>query len=126
MLPDFKQLLFSALRFRQNHVLELQATFASGVATVDTANTVPGFTLGAAAGSGVYPLVFPKGLHVHVVGVVLDPSTNAPAPGVATYGFPRQTSAAGTANVVFAASDGTEVNPADGSRCYITLLLGKS
>lgn len=126
MLPDFKQLLYSPLRHRHLHVLQLQATFTGGAATVDTANSAPNFSIGAAAGGGVYPLTFPKGTMVHGISVTVDPNSTAPAAGTPVEGFFNALSASGgTGNVVFTGRDGTLANPGNGSRCYITMLLGK-
>lgn len=124
MLPDYKAgLLFSPLRQRHLHVVMLQATFASGVATVDTANSSPGVTF-AKTGTGLYSMTFPKGQTAHYLGGEVANSaggignavyllTSSATGGTATFEFDVNTAAA------------TAADPADTCRVFITFLLGK-
>lgn len=141
MLPDFKQLLFSALRFRHLHLLTLQFTFPTGTSiALDSANSSPGIvSLGTGAGglgisrnsAGNYTLNIPKGLYLHYVGgefavgasgsAILTPviKTTNTAAGIVD-------PAAGTVTLLTLTSAGAETDPAANGRLYLTFALGKA
>lgn len=103
--------------------VRLQATFASGVATVDATASDPGITL-VADSTGDYDVAgLPPGPRVHVTGCHLDPGTDTPATTAAAVARPRSFSATlGTGKVLVQRADsGALVNPPDGSRLYLTL-----
>lgn len=138
MLPDYKQLVFSALRLRHLHIFTLQVTFGggNGTPTIDTPNSSPSIVgLGTGAGglaftgtAGNYTLNMPRGLSLHFLGGEWSiPVTGSPilTPTiVSAAGGPLAT--AGTLNLQTLVNAGTAGTPADASRLYLTFLIGKS
>jgi len=126
MLPDYKNSLFAPLKFRHVHFIVLQATFSSGVATVDASESSPGVTL-VKDTTGDYDVTFPKGQWVHVVGCALDPASDTPTDSVETKVSPRSFVATGTGKLLFShVDDGGEADPEDNTRVYLTLMLGRA
>jgi hypothetical protein len=104
--------------------VRLQATFASGVATVDTVASDPGLTL-VKDSTGDYDLTFPAGRRVHCEALSLDPGTDTPATTAAKDVMSRSLNAtAGTGKLLFTRGDSAAlVDPPDGARVYATLTV---
>jgi hypothetical protein len=116
--------LAAPVKFGTVLLVTLQATFASGVATVDTVNSSPGVTL-VKDTTGDYDVTFPKGTWVHFVGGSLDLADDTPTATAVKIVLPIGFVAAGTGKVLFAnTDDGGLEDPADGTRVYLTLLVG--
>lgn len=125
MLRDYKPQLDTPKRHKRLSLVYLQATFASGVATVDTSESAPDVTL-TKDSTGDYDLTFPAGTFVHCVGCVLDPGTDTPTTEALRVN-PRSLNASeGTGKVLFTNRDGSPAvtDPGDGVRLYLTLLVG--
>jgi len=102
---------------------KLQATFSSGVATVDTSTTDPGLTLTRDT-TGDYDVAgLPRGRRVHVTGCYIDPASDTPATTTVKAALPRSFNAtAGTGKVLFYRGDtGALADPADGMRVFLTV-----
>jgi hypothetical protein len=104
--------------------VRLQATFASGVATVDTVASDPGLTL-AKDSTGDYDLTFPPGRRVHCDALKLDLASDTPATTTVKEAQPRALNAtAGTGKVLFFRGDTAALaDPPDGARLYATLTV---
>lgn len=129
MLQDYKPQFDTPKRQGRLALVYIQATFASGVATVDTEKSSPRVTM-VKDTTGDYDITFPKGQFVHCVGITMDPATDTPTTG-ALVGYPRSLVAAGsngtgTGKILFVNEDGSPAvtDPGDNVRCYITLLVG--
>lgn len=128
MLPDYKQLAFTPLKFRHVHFVLVQATFGSGngTATKDAANSSPQTTFTGSAGT--YTLTLPRGQFIHVVGA--EYGNNDATPGASEgISFIVDNSSIAPANgtfTVIATAGGAPVTPPDGSRCYMTVLVGRA
>lgn len=116
--------------WRRPLVVVLQATFNSGVATVDAANSDPDITLTKDEGAdaiGDYDLAgLPRGKRIHFVGGGIDLGSDTPAGRVALgYVQPRSlNAAAGTGKLLFFnRSNGNQSDPPNGARLYLTLLI---
>lgn len=106
-------------------VVVLQATFASGVATVDTAVSDKGLTLVRDA-AGDYDLAgLPRGVRVQCLSALVDLASDTSADTVTGYVQPRSLSAAnGTGKLLFFnRDDGDQADPPDGSRLYATFVV---
>ncbi len=129
MLQDYKPQLDTPKRQGRLALVYIQATFASGVATVDTDKSSPRVTMVKSA-TGRYAITFPKGQFVHWVGGALDPAADDPTDANEQDVSPRSLVAAGangvgTGSVLFRDSDdGALRDPSDSTRAYITLLVG--
>lgn len=136
MIRDYGDVTLSPLKWGQIHDVFLQATFASGVATVDRVNSFPGNATGqdplnlVKDTTGDYDVTFPKGVWVHVAGCALAPEDDTPGATyteVVPFGF---VAASGTGKVLFMNDDntsgiGTQADPPDGSRLYLYLKVGR-
>jgi len=128
MLQDYKPQLDTPKRQGRLALVYIQATFASGVATVDTDKSSPRVTMVKSA-TGRYTITFPKSQFVHWVGGGLDPAADDPTDANEQDVSPRSLVASsggtGTGFVLFRDSDdGALRDPSDNTRCYITLLIG--
>lgn len=106
-------------------LVTIQATFTGGTPTLDAANSSPGTAIAGAAGD--YTLTLgTTGTFGQWVGALMQ---LAEATGVGATCNPEALSAsAGTAafETVTATAPGTAVSPADGSRVFITILIGRT
>jgi hypothetical protein len=127
MLQDYKPQLDTPKRQGRLALVYLQAAIgASGAPTVDTEDSSPRVTLTRNT-TGQYTMTFPKCVFVHIVGhsILL-----AEATGVGGTIRPESLVAAsgGTGTLTFEtttdSAPGTAADPADGSRIFITLLVG--
>jgi hypothetical protein len=129
MLRDYKPQLDTPKRQGRLSLVYIQATFASGVATVDTDASSPEVTMEKDS-TGDYDITFPKARFVHCIGVEIDPGTDDPGDTAEKEGSPRSLSASGsngvgTGKILFRNSDdGGLADPEDNSRVYVTLLVG--
>lgn len=128
MLQDYKPQLDTPKRQGRLALVYIQATFSSGVATVDTDRSSPRVTMVKSA-TGRYAITFPKSQFVHWVGGSLDPAADDPTDTNEQDVSPRSLNPAnggtGTGSVLFRDTDvGDLQDPRDGTRCYITLLVG--
>jgi hypothetical protein len=126
-LPDYKPNLSAPLKFRDLNVVVLQATFASGSATIDATNSSPSVTISAGSGS-VYAVTVPPGQFGHIVGCHLDNKDSTPDAIDAHIAVPVNYDASlGTLSIaVLATDDGLVADPDDTARLYLTLLIGRA
>lgn len=125
MLRDYKPQLDTPKRQKRLSLVYLQATFATGVATVDTSESAPDVTLTKST-TGLYDVTFPEGTFVHVVGCHLDPGEADPTDAALKIVNPYNFSATGgTGQLLFSnVDDGGPEDPGDTTRLYLTLLVG--
>lgn len=125
-LRDYKPNLAGPLKLRHLSVVVIQATFSSGVATLDTDASSPDVTI-AKDTTGDYDITFPAGQFVHCIGVHLDPAADDPTDANVADAYPRSLDAGGTGKILFMHSDdGGLADPDDDTRLYLTLLVGKA
>lgn len=114
------------LRGGRGLLAHFQATFSSGVATVDSSVSDPGITLTKDT-TGDYDIAgLPTGTErIIPLGISLDPGVDLTPDNEAKDVLPRALSAsAGTGKLLFANSDdGDQADPADGARVYATFLI---
>ena len=139
MLPDYKQNVFSPLKFRHVHMVCLQATFTGGVPTLDAANSSPSLNssgavaggLGISGAAGTYTIFCPKGQFLQILSCEMAiPADN---PGGAAGIDPFAKTSGGTINpatgqftlLTLPAGGGAAASPPDNARLYLTLLVGK-
>jgi hypothetical protein len=111
--------------WRDPLLVVLQATFASGVALVDTVASDPDVDI-AKDTTGDYDVTgLPLGTRVHCLGAMVDLASDTPADTVTGYVQPRSLLAsAGTGKLLFFnRDDGDQADPPDGARLYATFLV---
>jgi hypothetical protein len=128
MLQDYKPQMDTPKRQGRLALVYLQATFATGVASVDTDKSSPRVTL-VKSTTGLYNVTFPKCTYVHVVGAHLDPGADDPSDPALKIVSPRAFTPAsggtGIGKVLFSnTDDGGPEDPGDTTRFYLTLLVG--
>ena len=98
----------------------LQATFSSGVATVDSAASDPDITLTKDA-TGDYDVAnLPVGKRIHYVGGGVDPASDTGDDIVVS---PRSLSASGQGGKLLFFTNGTQADPPDNARLYATFWI---
>jgi len=119
MLTSYARNLYGPTKFVDLSFVVIQATMAAGVVTRDAANSSPETTITLDT-TGQFSITYPKCLFAQVVGaeVLLAESL-----GSKLYAE-TVTPTSGTATFESATTPGTAATPADGSRLFITLLVG--
>lgn len=126
MERDFGFVEQSSIKFGVQMNLHLQLTVSGGTVAIDAANSDPGCAITAGATTGLVSFSCPKGQYLQYVGGGIDPGADAPV-SQANIVSPRSLNAqAGTFQLIFqdAATPTVEV-PANGSRVYVSLLIGR-
>lgn len=104
-------------------LVTIQATSDGTSLTIDTANTNPGVTVTGTGGDYVFAGIS-TGTFLHFVGGgVLGPASESAGSAV----YPEAMSAsAGTAGIETSITPGTAAAPANGSRVFVTYLVGRT
>jgi hypothetical protein len=111
-------------KFGRQREFILQATFTSGAATLDTANSDDGMTI-VQDSTGDYDVTFPKAVRVLSVHASLDQAADSPTAANVTMPQPRSFVASGTGKVLFFnTDDGALDDPQDDMRLYLTVKVG--
>ena len=129
-LPDNASNLYSAGKFGDQTLVQLQAVFASSGPTItaDAANTSPGVTI-TRDGTGQFTVKFPAGSTAHPLylcrvlaeagaGQFIDIESLTPSLNDGT--------GLGSMTVETSTTKGTAADPADGERLFFTLLVGQA
>lgn len=102
---------------------KFQATFSSGVATIDATTSDPGITL-ARDTTGDYDIAgLPRGQRIQPLCVQFDPASDTPATtGVKSVLVRSLNAATGTGKLLFARGDTAALaDPGDNTRVYVSL-----
>lgn len=141
MLPDYKQNVFTPLKFRHEHIVPIQLVFPTGATvSLDTANSAPPGQPGTGAGgigvtrttNGTYTLNVPKGQYLHFIGAELAVGGAASGDILQPVLKTDNTAAAlvdptaGTLTLLMLNTSGVATDPPANARLYLTFLVGKA
>lgn len=123
-LPDYAPNTYAPKFLGDVSLVVIQATMVGGAVVHDAANSSPetGITL---PGAGNFAITFPPGQFVHLVGCFVSRETEAAGVGQSVHFETLLAAGTGSFETTSETVD-TPVTPTNGSRIYITLLVGSN
>lgn len=109
------------------NIVVIQATMVAGAVVLDADNSSPETSI-ALGTAGQFTIAFPAGTFVHLVGVHVSREAEAAGVGQSAHWETMSASTAGVGAGAFETTSetvDTPVTPTDGSRIYVTLLVGQ-